>query len=233
MPHLGDFIGQLIAELTISRMQADLESIRIAELYANHPLLKHFAVPRFRLPNVTLKVPVAVTDIEEFPIGKEPRGGLRKIPELMESITRTINSQLQKSGVTLPEENLGVLKKKLEEITIDLTKIKEVPVNLSFIADKIAGEVMSNVRNVEKEKFQPNSNESIELHRQIQFSTRYNFLSFMESPPRLRVIANTKDLSEIKESDRLIRLDLTITEDAVEWVVIKTDEKDQYRLVPE
>ncbi len=42
MPNLGDYLGQLLSEITLARMHADLESIRIAELYAAHPLLRTF-----------------------------------------------------------------------------------------------------------------------------------------------------------------------------------------------
>jgi len=41
-------------------MMADFESARIAQDYAQDELLKTFSVPRFRLPDVELTVPVAV-----------------------------------------------------------------------------------------------------------------------------------------------------------------------------
>ncbi len=55
---LGDYLGHLLSSVTKARMQADLETIRIAEQYQSHPLLKHFPVPRVRLPQVELNIPV-------------------------------------------------------------------------------------------------------------------------------------------------------------------------------
>ena len=69
MPYLGDYVGHLLSEITIARVQADLEAVRMAELYANHPLLKHLPVPHFRLPTMTLDVPVVVSGMEEVKPG--------------------------------------------------------------------------------------------------------------------------------------------------------------------
>src|SRR3989442_8134315 len=76
MPYLGDYLGHLLSEITTARVQADLESVRIADLYASHPLLRHMAVPRFRLPNVTIDAPVVITRMEEAPAGQPVRGGI-------------------------------------------------------------------------------------------------------------------------------------------------------------
>lgn len=55
---LSDYLGHLLSSVAKARMQADLETLRIAEQYHSHPLLKHFPVPRVRLPKVELSIPV-------------------------------------------------------------------------------------------------------------------------------------------------------------------------------
>jgi len=74
MPNLGDFLGHLMSEVTIARVHADVESIRIAELYASHPLLVNLPVPHFRLPNIEIDVPVVVKTMEEEQPGQPARG---------------------------------------------------------------------------------------------------------------------------------------------------------------
>ena len=66
MPYLGDYLGHLLSEITNARVQADLESVRVADLYASHPLLKHMAVPRFRLPTITIDAPVVMRNMDEI-----------------------------------------------------------------------------------------------------------------------------------------------------------------------
>ena len=74
MPKLGDYIGHLLSEIAIARMQADIESVRIAELYADHPLLRSMPVPRFRMPDVEIDVPVVVKGLEDSPFGESSHG---------------------------------------------------------------------------------------------------------------------------------------------------------------
>ena len=62
MVNLGDYLGHLLSEVTKARVQADMETLRIAELYASDPLLKNFPVPRMRLPNLELNVPVIISE---------------------------------------------------------------------------------------------------------------------------------------------------------------------------
>ncbi len=61
MPPLSDFIGALLADAAQARVRADLEALKIAEVYSAHDLLKHLPVPRFRLPDITIDAPVVVT----------------------------------------------------------------------------------------------------------------------------------------------------------------------------
>ena len=64
MVALGDYIGLILSELTIGRAQADVESVRIAEIYSTNKILKNFAVPRLRFENVEITMPVAIDKVE-------------------------------------------------------------------------------------------------------------------------------------------------------------------------
>jgi hypothetical protein len=44
-------------------MIADLESVRIAEMYYQDMYLKHLPIPHFKMPDVTIEIPIAVTQI--------------------------------------------------------------------------------------------------------------------------------------------------------------------------
>jgi len=75
MPFLGDYLGHLLGEVTIARMQADLETMRVAELYASHPLLKHMPVPHFRAPQIDMDIPVVIHGVENSLPEHSSRGG--------------------------------------------------------------------------------------------------------------------------------------------------------------
>jgi hypothetical protein len=86
MADLSDFLGHILEEITRARVSADAEAVRTAKLYAADPdgLLKHFAVPRVRLPNVEITAPMIVTAV--------PSGYVEKTdPDLL---SRTVAADL-------------------------------------------------------------------------------------------------------------------------------------------
>ena len=62
MSELSETLGHLLCEITRARMAADRESVRIARQYAEDDggLLRHFPVPRMRMPQLELTLPVVV-----------------------------------------------------------------------------------------------------------------------------------------------------------------------------
>ncbi|MBC2724592.1 MAG: hypothetical protein HGJ97_18370, partial [Desulfosporosinus sp.] len=69
MPYLGDYLGYLITEITNARAQADYEAVNIAERYARDPYLKYLPVPRFKIPTLSIDVPLVINNIQE-PTGR-------------------------------------------------------------------------------------------------------------------------------------------------------------------
>jgi hypothetical protein len=67
MSDLSETLGHLLCEITRARMAADREAVRVARQYAEDAegLLRHFPVPRMRLPNLELTLPVVVSHIPE------------------------------------------------------------------------------------------------------------------------------------------------------------------------
>ncbi|HEY7774373.1 MAG TPA: hypothetical protein VIC26_14415 [Marinagarivorans sp.] len=57
---LHDYIGNLVSSIQHARVNADLQAVRVAETYAKHELLEHFPVPRMRLKDVEMTIPVAI-----------------------------------------------------------------------------------------------------------------------------------------------------------------------------
>ena len=111
MPYLGDFLGHLTSEITLARVQADLETARVAELYATHPLLKHMPVPRFRLPTVNVTVPVAIQQMDEAKDGASPRGDLNAASVRKEYLSGMARA-LEQQNVTLT----AAARRQLEEV---------------------------------------------------------------------------------------------------------------------
>lgn len=72
MAELSDFLGHILKEITRARVSADAEAVWTAKRYASDPdgLLRYFAVPRVRLPNVEITAPMIVSAVPEGYIEK-------------------------------------------------------------------------------------------------------------------------------------------------------------------
>jgi hypothetical protein len=58
---LADYTGYIFLEIIKAREMADRHSRQLAEVYAQDPVLKHFSVPRFKVPKMELTIPVLIS----------------------------------------------------------------------------------------------------------------------------------------------------------------------------
>ena len=237
MPYLGDYIGHLLSEITTARVQADIEAVRVAELYASHPLLKYMAVPRFRLPTVTLDVPVAIKEIEE--VGEEPAPAsavvLRHVRKNFDQVT---SSRLKHAGIKLSDVQAKNLNREVSRKFADFKQPSEVPLSMTHIADELVFTTAKVLREPShegrEEKEDKSKLERIEkLETELKTELYMEFSKFLKAPNRLNVAITTAELREAGPSEVMANIHLSITEDAFEWSVVESNGKSQSRLVPE
>lgn len=60
MADLGDVIGSLMAGIIRARRVADEQTAALAEYYRGNPLLQGLSVPRIRIPELTINMPVII-----------------------------------------------------------------------------------------------------------------------------------------------------------------------------
>lgn len=58
---LADYTGYIFLEIIKAREMADRHSRQLAEVYAQDPVLRHFSVPRFKVPKMELTIPVLIS----------------------------------------------------------------------------------------------------------------------------------------------------------------------------
>jgi hypothetical protein len=64
MPNLNEYLGSIVSSITNARVLSDLQTVKIAEQYANHALLKHFSIPRMRIEDIEMTIPVGMNVID-------------------------------------------------------------------------------------------------------------------------------------------------------------------------
>lgn len=221
MPALSDYIGALLSDVTNARLQADLESVRIAQLYASHPLLQHMSVPRFRLPNVVLDLPVAVEKAEQPPVATPGHDGWLMLRQKIEEITaRVLNQHAISVDQAKLNNDLDGLFNKLETSAsfsaADLIQGSDDAVSIVLNAIQAAGK---------------KPNPEIESSLSGQFSLE--FLKLHPRPLTLQISAVTAQLKDVAPPAILARIRMTISEEGVEWTQTNPSDPSSKTLVPE
>ena len=247
MVALGDYIGLILSELTIGRAQADVESVRIAEIYSTNKILKNFAVPRLRFDNVEITMPVAIDKIEpaEIDAAKTPL----KISEVNTAVIQTLMATLERYKITLPEGNVAAIRKAIDQKSKSLEtdlgqKSKSLEtasppsppsppktsgnhiniVDTKNIADEYSSEIDLQLRKM-KEEGQPalKSVDLYKLTKDIKVGIRAKLVVMRPPPARVPVLIQTSQIKEIGVQS-VTTIKLHISEDAMEWTEYQTGE---------
>lgn len=231
MPYLGDYLGHLMSEITNARVQADLEAVRIAELYASHPLLKHMSVPHFRLPTVTLDVPVVINEMETGSKGAAIRDKIQP-HHMRRSFDKILAPRLEHVGIKLSSKESSALKQELDQNIKLLKRSKKVPISITHIANEMISTVVDKLRIPVLE----NEEELVRINKleeELRTASHMEFTKFLYEPDRISVRVTNKELREAGPSELMMNIRLSITEDAMEWAVVESGGKTRSHLTPE
>jgi len=229
MPNLGDYIGHLVSEITIARMQADLEAIRIAELYVNHPLLRSMPVPRFRIPKVELDIPIVIKHMEEEPSEGLPKGAPTLV-EMRRAFDNVLTKVLDEDKIRVTPEIKDRHKIELDRRVVALYQPREVAIDTNRVADelsKTASKTLAESGGPVAPSRQP------ELEKKLKEMARREFHKLRKAPPRLQVLVTSSEIREAGPSEFLTNLHMSITEEAFEWTIIESEGVKRERLVIE
>ena len=228
MPYLGDFIGQIAAEMTIARMQADLESLRVAELYTSHPLLRNMPVPHFRLPDISMELPIVIKQAETAAPGESPRGS-PNLKELKKVFLKSVSAHLIKEKIRISATDKKALDKAIEEKVDSLTLPAEIAVDVSHIADDLAFFVSEKI----SEHISMATEKKNKFRIELKELARFDFLKLRKPPPRLEALVKTAEVREAGAGEIVTRIQLKLSEDGFEITTVESEGVLKERLIPE
>jgi len=232
MPTLGDYLGQLLSEIAMARMQADLETVRLAEMYASHPLLRTLPVPHIRLPNVDLDVPVIIKGSESPQPGESTRGSAQS-DRLGQQFDDVLARQLAKKGLDVPAAVMAELAASLKARLGAHAQPTEISVGVHRLADDLSETTAKLFR--DREPAGPLGRAAAEpsFLLELKEASRLAFLKLRSPPPRLNVAVTSAEIREAGSPDNLTRLRLKVSEQGLEWTSIESEEGPRDRLIPE
>lgn len=225
---LGKYIGAVLAEVTNARVLADLESARIAQLYASHPLLAAMPIPRFRLPNVSLDLPFAVENV-----APPPTAALfaSEMETLRLNIDGVIDQELTQIELKLTADSKKRLTAALNRL---FDRIKASDSLFAFDAIETSDEAVTTALAVIKATTPAARGmvpSTFESSLRSQFATE--FLKVQSQPSRVMVQVVASKLKELASPQLLTRIRLTISEEGVEWTQTNPLDDSSKILLPE
>lgn len=228
MTNLGDYLGQLMSEVVMARVQADLETVRVAELYASHPLLRHMAIPRVRLPEIEMEVPVVIAGSDEPPHGESPRGGGGRPKDARKAFDTVLQKHLTANRVRLSAEHRELLTSALDEAMDRPDVPVEVAVDTNRFADRLTTAAIGSLSDtIGRDK-------ASKVATGLDDAARLALLELRTPPPRISALVETGQVREAGPAETVTRLRLTLREDSMELTMIDTDDGEAtQRLVPE
>jgi len=225
MINLSDYIGQLLRELTIARVKADLEAARVAELYSQHELLKHFPIPKIRLSEFEVELRFLILGAEN---DSEDKAVVKRIGANFKSFASDV---IKRKKIKLSRDarsKLGrMVDAKVLEIEASITRRFDLP-SIATIMALILEKVLKE-NDIDRDAIR-------EAREETEKLTRDSILDELAGKPRLRVAVTSKELKEA-DPESITTLSLRAKEEGVEWTQITSESEDgqesAWRLVPE
>lgn len=224
MPKLGEFIGALLADAVQARLQADLEVVKLAELYSRHELLQHLPVPRFRLPDITVDVPVLITAVDS--VGTDGRS--LDEPSATE-IRKAVTAGLREASIRLPRgESARIQTATVERAAVLFTENPKALLTPARVARALSEAVVEEVKGVVDER---GADRLEALGDATRSSMIVMLLTKLPQSPSLQVAVTAEEIRGHDHDDSLVHLKFTMLEDAYE--VVAREDGEGYFLTPE
>ena len=235
MPTLNEYLGGLFSSITDARVIADVQTVQVAEQYAKHDLLRHFSVPRMRISDIELTIPVAIEGLSE-------RTGYQLDPIGNAEFKRICARELSRfvGYVELPpvpgQKLLSALDahipKLVDAIRVSGDRIKPM---LNFANDIVSDlfEIGIEAR-LHEGKF-PDGYPQDDITKRCHELGLGLVTGVVDKPvlDQLAVIAESHRLREQRPED-IIRIRMKVGEDGMEWQTIeKSDGTIERKLIPE
>lgn len=224
MAQLGDFLGTLLAEFTVGRAQADLRALDLARsLYQRDELLRTFPVPRFRLPAMVVRVPMAVRKAPDpWDTDGSIRGAVSSQDQMTAATISAVAGAVKDSNARLTPAERDAVRSAIDDATKSATADAGAK-PLHLLAATLATSIVPRLQPLLKQD--PRT-----LEKDLSFRILAELVHLGGTFPRLDVGITA---AELRDAGQVMTLELTVREEALEWTLIESDGQSRDRLVPE
>lgn len=219
---LKDYVGNIYKEITKARVQSDIETVEVAKEYAKHDLLKHFSIPSMKMKTVEISIPVAIDNPEVKLLAVNDTTAINSVMKATSDIVNETNGKktIDRASSTklkaYNKKNIGLLKDKTGKGDVNTQKLKAFVDKTSensftLLKPQLGGLSQSQFKTL--------------LLSKTQKEIAKKNVSQLDKIP---VIIDTSRIRDVKTTESLMNIKITIEEDSMEWMT-EIDDKGNER----
>lgn len=233
MATLKDYLGSLVKDLNQARMIADLETAAIAKMYAENKYLQHFSVPRMKILETELTIPIAVDEIQHYKEESIPIDNKKFYKIVYAELKNTLGvKSFSRDATTILNKEIytqiDILEKEIKagndaEKSLDAFSNAVSSRSMEVIAKDSRAKIVLK-KTLEKHKLNSNAfNELLKANIKKFTIDEIKPVDFAQKIENTQVTVESHKLKEI-DAKNIVVIKLKITEESMEWQTMEDDE---------
>ncbi len=227
MSDLGVLLGALISGVVHARRIADEESAAIAEHYKDNPLLSGMSIPRIRVPEVSIDIPMLIEAQDE---GEADQ--IADADTIRNAVRKELKASLSREGLSMSEKELknfdAAFGQQLNKVAVPSVYRSPREAVIRAAEDAYSATV--------KKKIVADGTlaASSRVVSNLRFSASGSALQKVGRSPHIGASILTAEVKDKSSHANVSRLTLTLKEEGLEWSIGQNDDGTMTRkLTPE
>lgn len=232
MTKLNEIIGSIVSSLADAKMMSDVQTAKIAQAYSEHHLLQHFSVPRMRIDDIELTIPIAVeSGYEKVKITYEELD-IKQFNSIIYRILTSLTLNSLKLSDTLSQRIQQEISHQTKILESDVKKALNLTPLESFSRNIVNYyiDALSGINLDSKGRF-----DRSEISGSLEKQLTEQFKMFREEKTleTLDVIVEAHRLREFR-SENIVHIKIKMSESGMEWNIFEDAEGNvKKKLLPE
>lgn len=239
MATLQNYLSGILSEVSKARATSDYKSAQIAEEYLKDKILKGYSIPRMRISNVEIDLPVAIDSLKESNLINRNVDMDTTADAVYENLCKNFSlsqaeiDKLYSSGIS------STIKKQISTtLSRLLTSEDGIPINeadsLSIINDinTYSTLIVVYFKNSVEKSFTLPSTVSVDEMSQM-LSKQLCAVFIAKDLSEIKVVAEASQLKDISEK-AIFHIKMNVIEDGMEWAISQNQNGElDTKLIPE
>jgi hypothetical protein len=224
MLDLTTVLGSLMTSIVGARKIADEQSAILAEYYKENPLLEGLSVPRIRIPELIIDMPLMIEKHSNMRAGK-----MSDIRVILEEANNALKETLTKNKIDVGSDFIKTFSDEIEIKLKSLESTSDIVLKESILRNIQEGffSTMSKTKNKIEDEYKDMIIDNIK--------NKVSKKCFIKDPKAPNIIVNvlTSHVKDKCSHDNCVRLKVTLQEEGLEWTTHKSDTGTVSKLQPE